>query len=66
MSANNKTIKETVELILSVFFMRGGRSSFYNTTDTGAFKILLEKVGVTCLPTLKELLDQAQSQNPDK
>jgi hypothetical protein len=46
--------------------MRGGRSSFYNTTDTGAFKILLEKVGVTCLPTLKELLDQAQSQNPDK
>jgi hypothetical protein len=65
MSANDNTINQTVRSILSVFFTSNGRSSFYNTTDTDTFKNLLKKVSATSMSTLKELLDQAQSHNPE-
>jgi hypothetical protein len=55
-----------VNKILSVFFEKRGRSSFHNTTDTRTFQTLLKKVGATCMPTLKELLNQAQNHNLDK
>ena len=64
MSVNEKTI-QIVKEILSVFFSLKGRSSFLETTDTNTFKTFLNKVCFTCIPYLKELLDQVNNHNPD-